>query len=311
MNDSVQIADGDILFGLKGAVKLFQSSSLELFGEAGQQIRQLGARVASEVEQRRSEVNSAVLRVHAAEAALRYCMGADPPANCSGPAQALNQAQRWLESRQQRLRVAEAASRKLDAAVSAYQGPSNSWAAFLQVGPNRAATALDRLQQTIDRYSAVEIPSSANPLPIGPAGGAGSTLGTPAVSGVRNLPGTDICEVPIGLIDDSDTSISGPSDFGAKGVSYQEMRLGLQRLDESIMPAARRGDLEGFISERSGREPETNYQNLLGSFFGSSAIKLSPAPNGRYSVVNGYHRIFAARELGMTSLPARITGQRR
>ena len=75
-------------------------------------------------------------------------------------------------------------------------------------------------------------------------------------------------EVPLDLIDLSDSAVKGPGDFGAKGVSYGDVRLGVLRLDEELMPAMRRG-------AGRGGEGDHGYGALYGAFFGDTCIKLS------------------------------------
>ena len=50
-----------------------------------------------------------------------------------------------------------------------------------------------------------------------------------------------------------------------------------------------------------------SYTSVYDGYFGSArAIKLSQGPGGRLSVTNGYHRIWAAEQAGLSSVPARV-----
>ena len=49
------------------------------------------------------------------------------------------------------------------------------------------------------------------------------------------------------------------------------------------------------------------YHNIYRVFYGDEAIALEKMGNG-YRVLNGYHRLTVAKELGLTTIPARVVG---
>ena len=50
------------------------------------------------------------------------------------------------------------------------------------------------------------------------------------------------------------------------------------------------------------------YNDVYHSYYGDEKIALEAKPNGTYDVINGRHRIAAAREAGLTKIPAFVQG---
>jgi hypothetical protein len=80
-----------------------------------------------------------------------------------------------------------------------------------------------------------------------------------------------------------------------------------------VLPAVRRGaggeDFARMDAER-GLDYEHGYQRVYEAFFGDDSLRLDARAGGTYGVTNGYHRIKVAAELGLRTLPARISGWR-
>ena len=60
-----------------------------------------------------------------------------------------------------------------------------------------------------------------------------------------------------------------------------------------------------LLDQQQGRNGSVTLLKTYDLFFGSDAIVLSHR-NGQYSVTNGRHRIWLARQMGITHLPARV-----
>jgi hypothetical protein len=115
--------------------------------------------------------------------------------------------------------------------------------------------------------------------------------------------------VPLAQIDDSDSPVDSPSAFTK--VSLPDVRVGLARLEDVVLPAVRSGrDRAHFerLDRERGHTGDASYARVFDAYFGSGAITLARGADGRLTVVNGYHRLWAARRLGMTELPVRIVG---
>lgn len=133
------------------------------------------------------------------------------------------------------------------------------------------------------------------------AGSPGTSSSSNTVSGLVELGSTGVFEVPLHLIDDSDGSVSGNESF--EKVSLADTRRAIEVLHREILPCVKGGwDPHGSENGELSDEART----IADYFFGDTRVKLRRETDGSLSVVNGYHRIYAARELGVDSLPADV-----
>lgn len=101
--------------------------------------------------------------------------------------------------------------------------------------------------------------------------------------------------------------ISGENDF--KKVPMTEMKAGLEKLQE-MLPIVERGegtskDYWASFDTQKGLDYEHGYQRIYEAFYGDDAIRLNRNGN-QYDIVNGRHRIWLAKRMGITNLPARV-----
>ena len=133
-----------------------------------------------------------------------------------------------------------------------------------------------------------------------------SFSGMPAVGGTGTPPSNRTVELR--RIDVSDSHVHGPNDFHK--VSYDDMVEGFRKLQHVVRPAVEQGaDGEYFsrLDAEQGLENAQGYRHIYESFYGDSAIRLD-ALGDRYIVVNGYHRLYVAGDLGIETVPAHIEG---
>ncbi|HVK25255.1 MAG TPA: hypothetical protein VM677_28185 [Actinokineospora sp.] len=114
--------------------------------------------------------------------------------------------------------------------------------------------------------------------------------------------------VDVSAIDASDSGVRGPEDFTK--VSAEEMRAGLLLLERVILPAVSRGegieDMRARDTAARAAGGSADHVRVYEAFFGDSAIKLARAADGGLTVINGYHRIWLARRIGVERLPAEV-----
>jgi hypothetical protein len=112
--------------------------------------------------------------------------------------------------------------------------------------------------------------------------------------------------VPLSAIDDSDSGVTGTESFG-KGYSPGDLAWAFGALHEVVLPAMARGKAADYFQQRDqaeGRMGVRSYSDTYRGFFGAdSAIKLDPRGDGTYTVGNGYHRIWVAKQMGLSSVP--------
>ncbi len=115
--------------------------------------------------------------------------------------------------------------------------------------------------------------------------------------------------IPLGKCEDGDR-VRGPSDFG-KGYSPDDLEWGVTALYEKVLPRVTRGgDVAGLLRDSDvgqGRYGLRSLSDTYSGFFGDSAIAVDRTPNGRFDITNGAHRIWVARQMGVTHLPARVS----
>jgi hypothetical protein len=111
----------------------------------------------------------------------------------------------------------------------------------------------------------------------------------------------------------SNNEIQGVADF--KKVSFEEMQLGLQRFQETMLPVLERGDgltVEYWQhhDEVNGLDPRHGLAKVFTVLFERIGDPIRIDFGGEVPVVvNGRHRIFVAQSLGITHLPASVAGR--
>jgi len=255
-----------------------------------QVIRAVELQVETEIRQRVQERT-------AAEDALRTCQ-AQEDARCEAEAARFRRACERLERAQAaRARLIDAVGRFAPAKLRYFDAVRSTVPEAVEFLSARARAIEDYAQRGA---GGVE----QSPPPV--AAAAGGEARAPLATGRSGVPeGCDL--VSLDLIDDSDSAVSGPGDFG-KGYSPEDLRWAYGALDEVVLPALRRGLGADYFRDRDlreGRQGTRSYADTYSGFFGDSAIKLDLGPNGRYTVTNGYHRIWVARQIGRSHVPAR------
>lgn len=68
-------------------------------------------------------------------------------------------------------------------------------------------------------------------------------------------------------------------------------------------------DESNQIGQYSPEAHVRGYADVYGSYYtGGETVALDPKPDGGYDVINGRHRICAARDAGLTRIPAKVLG---
>lgn len=143
----------------------------------------------------------------------------------------------------------------------------------------------------------------ADPVP----GGGGAADGVVVPPGFPDGFGL----VPLSQIDTGPSRVHGPADF-KRDVTPADLEWGLETLHRIILPALARGkDLEYFRDRdlQENRYGSRSYADTYTGFFDDNeAVRLARGADGRYAVENGYHRIWVAQRMGLTSIPGRVVG---
>lgn len=111
------------------------------------------------------------------------------------------------------------------------------------------------------------------------------------------------------------TDIQSAADFD-NPQQYKALFREAQMLQQ-MNPALKQGaDVEMFhtwdkanaIGQYSPDAHVRGYADVYHSYHGTDAIALDPRPDGTFDVINGRHRIVAARDAGLREVPARVVG---
>jgi hypothetical protein len=102
--------------------------------------------------------------------------------------------------------------------------------------------------------------------------------------------------------------INGPDDF--RKVNLETMHAGIVRLQEMLpiieCGEGRSSDYWAQVDQQHGLSYEHGYQRIYEAFYGDSAIKLERIGK-QYTIINGRHRVWLAKQMGIETLPARVT----
>jgi hypothetical protein len=258
----------------------------------------------SAVAQRRSELRRQ-------EEALSTCRSsrAQPPPNCQPLAAAVSRARDRLTCAEQALRAVEYAVTRHQAAQARIARESSD---LVTTGVRLLSTKRHQLEgylassTTIDGIGATALGSPS------PSAGTVGFSGTGAIGALTMPPGYSMVSLNSISASDADGEnavITGPEDF-TKGYSVEDLTWSFTALDTVVMPALARGEGADYFAELDrveGLAGCRSYSSCYTGFFDpGEAVRLDPRPTG-FHVGNGRHRIWLARQLGRTEIPALLS----
>ena len=89
----------------------------------------------------------------------------------------------------------------------------------------------------------------------------------------------------------------------------EHMQAGLKRLDEMLpmikSGEGKDGDYWSDLDRVKGLDYQTGYRSVFDAFYGDDAIRVT-FDKSNYDIVNGQHRIWLAKQMGIDSLPIRL-----
>ena len=252
-----------------------------------------------------------------ARAALTHCQnsaytdreGRRHVPDCRRFEQTVSDARRQLDAANQALRNVEQAIKQVEAAVHGYEQHARRLSNFVNNDLKSGQALLERKITTLQAYVAGGLIGGAVGLVANVLSNidAASPLPGPTSIGVWQELG--IVDVPLTQIDLGDSHVHGPDDF--KKVPVETMLSGLQKLESTVRPAVEKGAAGDYfcaLDTQHGLDYQDGYRRVYDAFYGDEPIRLEKM-NGRYQVVNGYHRLFAVQQLGLTTIPASVIAQ--
>jgi hypothetical protein len=213
----------------------------------------------------------------------------------------LNAAAYGLSRAQSRLETIQKLTGELLRAVADYQPRARRFDTVLDLIGRAAERELDRAGAALAVYQGAGPGPGPGGAPVrgGGPGGPTQPAGFPAGHYL----------VPLALIDASDSAVTGPESFG-KGYSPYDLEWAHEAFRAVVAPTLAAGGTIEDLRRRDaaeGRSGARSYADTHAGFLGGDAIALD-ARGGSYTVLNGYHRIWVAQRMGLSVVPARVSG---
>jgi len=309
MSLSANVRSVPALEDLKGALARFGADTQRALQAARQEIRRTEEWLEQRLAYWRAEAQRRQEEVRLTEAALARCRAAgyrDPKTGasytppCIAEQQAVQQARIRLQKAQEELNNVQHWKYLVDEAASAYSVQAEQMNRFLATDLPNAAAFLGGKITELQAYLMAALPVGTGATPPQPSSMSGRAgVGSPWID-------TGIQAVDLELVDLSGSPVADTGDFHK--VSAQEMGEGFRKLQDVVAPAvAQGGDGDHFsrLDAAQGLDYAHGSRRIYDAFYGQDCIRLDKIGD-RYQVVNGYHRLFIARQLGIKTLPARV-----
>ncbi len=229
--------------------------------------------------------------------------------DCRRFEQAVSDARRQLDAASQALRDVEQAIKQIEAAVHSYEQPARRLSNFVNSDLKAGQALLERKIDTLQAYVAGGLIGGVVGLVANVLSNADVTSPLSGTTFAGTWQELGIVDVSIDQIDLSNSYVHGPDDF--KKVTIDIMSSGLQKLESIVRSGVEKGydgDYFSDLDTQQGLDYQNGYRCVYDAFYGDEPIRLEKM-NGRYQVVNGYHRLFVAQQLGLATLPASVVAQ--
>lgn len=317
---SVNIRSVSVLQDLKSVLARFETDTQAALQSAEQEARLTETWLQERLTYWRTELQRRQGEARIAEAALARCRASgyqDPQTgryyqpSCTAEAAALQQAAARVQEAQTQQTNVQNWQRAVGQAATSYRTQAQQVGRLLASELPKSVSFLNARIAELQAYLAATFQGSAASVAVPSTASSTSTISSGVqAAAVRGPAGLTIESVSLDQIDLSDSPVSGAADFHK--VSAQQMQDGWQKLRDVVAPAVARGaDSDYFdrLDAAQGLSGANSYKNIYDVFYGINCIALNQVGN-TYHVTNGYHRLFIARQLGITNIPAMIVGRR-
>jgi hypothetical protein len=231
----------------------------------------------------------------------------DEPPDCSDCEAAVARAETDLAEAEARMREVRDCAERFRDAESYFLDQARRLQMVADNQMNGARTFLRAKVQELQRYLATAALSDGGSVPAGVPPRASETSAAPTSVGASRFREKGIISVPLDSIALGESEVAGEDDYHK--VPYETMLEGVRRFDREVRPAVERGAGSDYFREKdrqTGATYEHGLERLYDAFYGGEAIRLTRMRDGRYDVTNGYHRLRAARDAGLRSVPASV-----
>jgi len=321
MFDSIQLTNIDTLRDLSNNFKRFGHKTEEYLHALEAELKRTLESMQARVRACQQKVSQKQWEVEQARDALENCRSYEDDnyqPDCSGEEDELRQALREFETAKRNLDTAKSLYVKVENAIFEFHQHVRRLKDLATTNVNKANAYLENKMSAMEGYRAVQPQSSST---LSASSDAVSSLQREAVTAtlfttnsLSSLPThnqSDIsgqwAETRVHNFDISNLlpeGIQGSSDF--KKVEFDEMQDGLKKLQE-MKPIIAQGigdnrDYWADIDKKKGLDYPNGYQRVYEAFYGTEPIRIVK-DGDKYDITNGRHRIWAAKQLGIQTLP--------
>lgn len=330
MSPSVEVRAIDALEDLQASLIRYADQAQATLAAIAREVQRTLDWLAERQRHWRGEVQRWREEARRAQADYQRCLASgdrDHPPSCGREEQALYEARRRLAQAEAEERLATQARLAVQAEAEIYARDANRLRVTLQTETVKSIEVLRTKVTVLRAYASGGITAGgvlAGALAFGAGMVIGAAMGRAGEDGAAGARGPDssgreptlqerhpdIRDIPLDMIDLSDSPVHDEADYHK--VSKAQMIVGFEKLTQ-VRRWISQGATDQWLydadqEERAkGMAEAQSHYNIYQVFYGDNAIALEKVGD-RYRVLNGYHRLAVARELGWTTIPARIAG---
>ncbi len=323
MFDSIQLTNIDTLLDLSTSFKRFGHKTEEILHALEAELKRTLESMQSRVRACQQKVSQMQWQVEQAHGALDDCRDQEDDdyiPDCGCEEDELKQAIRESMAAERNLETVKILYTKVENAISEFHQHIRRLRDLATTNVNRANAYLESKTAVLEIYRTVQ-PERVNTLATN-SGSVSSLQGdiitTAAFSATNSLsnittkePSDDSGQWVETRMNNFDISnlqlpehIQGEKDF--QKVKLDEMQDGLKKLQE-MKPVIEQGignrkDYWADIDKKKGLDYPNGYQRVYEAFYGLEPIRIIK-DGDKYDITNGRHRIWAAKQLGIKTLP--------
>ncbi len=301
MGDHARVRSPEVLLELRTALARFGLEASSIIEQVSRQIADTNQWIRETHAYWRQEHRDAEDEVASLLSALRQAESWEEE---DGIRDRLRAARQHEAKADELLATTERCQRRIADSLTSYRRAEKTLSLQLGERITSATTELGKRVHDLEAYLALASPSGDATGPYATV--PGFSTGAIATGLLARWVEHGIVDVPLTEIQDADSTVHGPDDF--QKIPYEQVVAGLQKLNDVIRPGVAGGqgpDDFSRLDEEGGVSYEHGYRRIYDAFYGADAIRLERYANA-YHVINGYHRLLVAKQLGFESLPARV-----
>ena len=313
-NQALDLKDIQTIFDLKTAINRFSDGIQIALKAANTEINRTFEWLQERMSYWQHEIECAQQELSRAQADLRRCEnsgyydddGYYHQPYCGCEEQAVERATSYLKQSNEALQTVRGWYNRIEQTASDHMSAANQ---LNKIADWQSEKAQINLNQTAEKYEAVQSTAGQvggiGDLLVGIAGTIAASLGAHDPNKQdwidRNIQVINVNELP------NPDEIKTEEDF--KKVSLEDMKAGILRWQEmrSTIDSGTGNSSEYWsrIDQTRGFDYSGGYQKIYDSFYGQDAIRVEKIGND-YSIINGRHRIWAAKQMGIDQLPIHL-----